>query len=160
MSERENKPVYLTAEGAESLRQELEHLVNVKRPELAERLHKAIQQGDLSENADYIAAKEEQGFLEGRIQEIEAMLRKAVIIEEEDGPKDVVVLGSRVTIVEKGIEEVETFRIVGPAEANPTTGNVSNESPLGQALLGRRVGDTVTVEAPAGEIVFRIVAIQ
>ncbi len=154
-----HQPVYLTAEGVENLRHELDHLVNVKRPALAERLHRAIQQGDLSENADYIAAKEEQGFLEGRIQQIETILRNAVIIEE-NGPTDEVALGNRVTVVEEGAEEAETFRIVGPAEADPTNGKVSNESPLGQALLGHRIGDTVTVEAPEGEIVFRITSIQ
>ncbi len=153
------QPVYLTAEGMENLRHELDHLVNVKRPALAERLHKAIQQGDLSENADYIAAKEEQGFLEGRIQQIEAMLRNAVIIQE-DGPRDKVALGGRVTVIEEGAEEVENFRIVGPAEADPTNDRLSNESPLGRALLGHRVGDTVTVQAPGGEIVFRITSIR
>jgi transcription elongation factor GreA len=155
----ERQSVYLTAEGMEDLRRELDRLVNVKRPALADRLHKAIQQGDLSENADYIAAKEEQGFLEGRVQQIEAMLRNAVIIQN-DGSKDEVVLGSRVTVVEVGEEEEEIFRIVGPAEANPIDGKVSNESPVGRALLGRRVGDTINVEAPRGEIVFKIVAIQ
>jgi len=153
------QPVYLTAEGVINLRLELDHLVNVKRPALAKRLRKAIQQGDLSENADYITAKEEQGFLEGRIQQIEAMLRRAVIIQE-DGPTDEVALGSRVTVIEEGAEESEVFHIVGPAEANPTNGKVSNESPLGRALMGRQVEDAVTVEAPGGEIVFRITAIQ
>lgn len=153
------QPVYLTAEGVDNLRQELDHLVNVKRPALADRLHKAIQQGDLSENADYITAKEEQGFLEGRIQQIEAMLRNAVIIQE-DGPSDVVALGNRVTVVEEGTEEPEIFQIVGPAEANPINGRVSYESPLGRVLMERQVGDTVTVEAPGGEIVFQITVIQ
>jgi len=153
------QPVYLTAEGVNNLRQELDHMVNVKRPALAERLHKAIQQGDLSENADYITAKEEQGFLEGRIQQIEAMLLRAVIIQE-DSPSDVVALGNHVTVVEEGTEEPETFQIVGPAEANPTNGKVSNESPLGRALLGHQTGDVVTVEAPRGEIAFQITAIQ
>ncbi len=153
------QPVYLTTEGVINLRRELDHLVNVKRPALAKRLRKAIQQGDLSENADYITAKEEQGFLEGRIQQIEAMLRRAVIIQE-DGPTDEVALGSRVTVIEEGAEESEVFHIVGPAEANPTNGKVSNESPLGRALMGRQVEDAVTVEAPGGEIVFRITAIQ
>jgi transcription elongation factor GreA len=153
-----NQPVYLTAEGLDDLRRELDRLVNVKRPALAERLHKAIQQGDLSENADYIAAKEEQGFLEGRIQQIEAMLRNATIIEVE-GSGEEVTLGRRVTVVEEDEDEEETFRIVGPAEANPLKGRVSYESPLGQALLGRMVGDVVTVDAPAGKIVFRITAI-
>ena len=153
------QPVYLTAEGVDNLRQELDHLVNVKRPALAERLHKAIQQGDLSENADYITAKEEQGFLEGRIQQIKAMLRRAVIIEE-NGPTDEAILGSRITVVEEGTEEPEIFQIVGPAEANPINGKVSNESPLGRALLGHQAGDVVTVKAPGGEIVFQITAIQ
>ncbi len=153
------QPVYLTAEGVKNLRRELDHLVNVKRPALAERLRRAIQQGDLSENADYITAKEEQGFLEGRVQQIEAMLRRAVIIQE-NGPTDEVALGSRVTIVEEGVEESEVFHIVGPAEADPANGKVSNESPLGRALMGRQVEDAVTVEAPGGEIVFRITAIQ
>jgi transcription elongation factor GreA len=154
-----HESVYLTAEGIEKLREELDHLVNVKRPALADRLHTAIQQGDLSENADYIAAKEEQGFLEGRIQQIEAMLRRAVIIQE-DGPNDEVTLGSRVTVLEGGAGETETFRIVGPAEADPSGGKVSNESPLGRALLRQRVGATVTVEAPGGEIIFQVIAIQ
>lgn len=154
-----HQPVYLTAEGVENLRQELDYLLNVKRPALTERLHKAIQQGDLSENADYITAKEEQGFLEGRIQQIEQMLRHAVIIQA-DGPKDEIALGSLVTVTEEGAEGTETFRIVGLAEADPANGKVSDESPLGRALLGRRVGDTVTVKAPGGAIAFRIVAIQ
>jgi len=103
------QPTYLTAEGAENLRQELDHLVSVKRPALAERLHRAIQQGDLSENADYIAAKEEQGFLEGRIQKIEAMLRSVVIIQEH-GSTDKIALGSRVTVVEEGQECLTNHR--------------------------------------------------
>jgi transcription elongation factor GreA len=151
--------IYLTAEGAEELRQELDHLVNVKRPALAERLRKAIEQGDLSENADYITAKEEQGFLEGRIQKIEVTLRRAEIIQENDATGEVA-LGSHVTVVEEGIEEEEIFRIVGVAEADPIDGKVSHESPLGQALLGHRVGDVVTVEAPRGDIEFRITEIQ
>ena len=154
-----HQPVYLTAEGEENLRRELDYLISVKRPALAERLHKAIQQGDLSENADYIAAKEEQGFLEGRIQQIETMLRNAVTIHE-DGSREEVALGSCVSVVEEGAEVAEIFRIVGPAEVNPAKGKVSNESPLGRALLGHRVGDTVTVEAPGGEIIFQITAIQ
>ena len=154
-----SQPVYLTAEGVENLRRELDHLTSVKRRALAERLRHAIQQGDLSENADYISAKEEQGFLEGRIQQVEAMLRRAVIIEE-NGPTDEVGLGSRVTVVEDGGDGEEVFHLVGPAEADPTNGKVSNESPLGQALMGHGVGGIVTVEAPGGEIIFKITAIQ
>jgi transcription elongation factor GreA len=153
------KKVYLTPEGREELRQELDELVNVKRPALAERLRKAIAQGDLSENADYHTAKEEQSFLEGRIQEIEAILRRAEVIKETRR-SDVVSLGSRVTVVEDGMEDPETFRIVGIAEADPINGRVSHESPIGKALLGRRVQDVVTVEAPGGEIAFRITGIS
>jgi transcription elongation factor GreA len=153
------QPVYLTTEGVEGLRQELDRLLSVKRPALAERLRKAIQQGDLSENADYTAAKEEQGFLEGRIQQIEAMLRRAIIIQDNTST-DEVSLGNRVTVIEEGTEEEEVFHIVGPVEADPTNGKVSNKSPLGQALLGHRVGDTVTVDAPGGEVAFQITAIQ
>ena len=155
----EQHQVYLTAEGMDSLRRELDCLTEVKRPALAARLHKAIQQGDLSENADYITAKEEQGFLEGRIHQIETMLRHAVIIQESS-PEGRVCLGARVTVVEDGAEAEEVFRIVGPAEADPGDGRVSNESPLGRALLGHRVGETVVVEAPRGEIVFLIAAIE
>lgn len=153
------KTVYLTPEGREELQEELAELVEVKRPALAERLRKAIAQGDLSENADYKAAKEEQSFLEGRIQDIEALLRKAQIIEETEG-SDLVTLGSRVTVVEEGARSPETFRIVGTAEADPINGKVSHESPLGAALLGRQVGDVVMIQAPNGEIAFRITDIE
>jgi transcription elongation factor GreA len=152
------QPVFLTSEGIEELRRELEYLVNVRRPELARILRRAIQQGDLSENADYIAAKEEQAFLEGRIQQIETMLRNAVLIES-NGPAGVVDLGSQVTVLEEGRETPEVFRIVGPAEADPLNGKVSHQSPLGQALLGRRAGDVVTVDAPAGPITFRVLEV-
>ena len=154
-----NQTVYLTDGGLEDLRQELDNLVNEKRPALAKRLHDAIQQGDLSENANYAAAKEEQGFLEGRIREIETMLRNVEIIQD-DAPADVVTIGCHVTVVEEGREEPETFRIVGAAEADPAGGKVSNESPIGQALLGCREGDAATVKAPGGEIVFQVTAIQ
>ena len=156
---KESDAVYLTAEGIEKLRQELEHLIRVKRPQVSARLRHAIQMGDLSENADYIAAKEEMGFIQGRIDQLEQMLKNAVLIEATGGG-DVVALGSRVTIVEEGEDEAETFQIVGAAEADPTNGRVSNESPLGQALLGRRVGDRVVVHAPGGELIFHIVAIE
>lgn len=154
------QPVLLTAEGIEELRRELEYLVNVRRPELARVLRRAIQQGDLSENADYIAAKEEQAFLEGRIQQIETMLRHAVLIEDNGGSAGAVDVGSRVTVLEEGQETPEVFRIVGPAEADPLRGRISHESPLGQALLGRRVGDVVTVDAPAGPITFRVLEVS
>ena len=151
----ERDKVYLTREGEQDLREELDELVNVKRPALAERLRKAIAQGDLSENADYKAAKEEQSFLEGRIQEVEAMLRNAEIIEETRD-SGVVTLGSYVTVVEEGTKRPETFRVVGTAEADPINGKVSHESPMGRKLLGHKVGDVVRVEAPAGTIAFEI----
>ncbi len=153
------QPVYLTPHGIEKLRQELDELVQVKRPALAKRLRQAIQQGDLSENADYIMAKEDQGFLEGRIQQIEAMLRNAVIIEQGP-PTGEVHLGSRVTVVEDGSGDEDVFTIVGPAEADPGNGRISHESPMGKALMGQREGDVVEVNAPAGPIRFRVVAIE
>ena len=152
--------VYLTPEGMVKLQQELEHLVNVRRPALAERLHHAIQQGDLSENADYQTAKEEQGFMEGRIQQLESMLLDAVIIEQEQRPKHMVGLGSRVTVIEEGEDGPETFVIVGAAESDPSDGRISNESPLGRALMTRKVGDRVTVHTPSGEIAFKILALD
>lgn len=155
----QQKTFYLTPEGEKALREELEKLINVKRPALAERLRKAIAQGDLSENADYKAAKEEQSFLEGRIQEVEAMLQNSEIIEEAQG-SDEVYLGSYVTVVEEGTERPETFRIVGTAEADPINGKVSHESPMGRRLLGHQIGDVVTIEAPAGTIAFEITDIN
>ena len=155
----QNDKVYLTAEGVEKLRQELDHLTNEVRPRLAERLRHAIQQGDLSENADYQTTKEEQAFVEGRIRTLQSMLLDAVVIEEGQAPKDYVGLGSRVTVTEDGEDDSETFIIVGAAEADPTRGRISNESPLGQALMERKVGDRVTVDAPVGEIAFVIAAI-
>ena len=151
------KQHYLTPEGAQRLREELEFLKTTKRSELAKRLREAIQMGDLSENADYIAAKEEQGFLEGRIQEIEALLRQAIIIED-NGHKEIVDMGAKVTIQEGSAPE-ETYHIVGPAEANPRIGKISHESPIGKALLGRKVGDEIAVKTPGGEIRFKIVSI-
>ena len=155
-----DKPVYITPEGLEKLKAELDELVNVRRPALAERLHVAIKQGDLSENADYITAKEEQGFLEGRILELEAALNNAVIIENNCSKDGTVILGCHVTVVEDGYDDVETYHVVGPTEADPTRGKISYESPLGKALIDHRVGDTVTVHAPAGEIRFRIKKVE
>ncbi len=154
-------PVYLTAEGKAALEAELTELLDVKRPALAARLHAAIKQGDLSENADYISAKEEQGFLEGRIREVQHKLRNAVLIEREPDTADgSAALGSQVTVTEDGYDEPETYWLVGPTEADPSKGYISHESPLGVALLGRRVGDVVTVSAPGGEMRFRILSVQ
>jgi transcription elongation factor GreA len=120
----------------------------VRRPEVAKAIHEAKMDGDVSENAGYEEAKRQQAFLEGRILTVRGMLENAVIIES-NGPTDTVVLGSRVTVVEDGFDP-ETYVIVGSAEANPSDGRISNESPLGKALLGHRVGDKVTFETPGG----------
>ncbi len=149
---------YLTPEGKAKVQAELDELVNVKKPALARRLREAIQQGDLSENADYHVAKEDQGFLEGRILELQEILRRAVIIEEV-GPSESVQVGSRVTVQEDG-QDPETFFLVGAKEANPREGKISNESPIGKALLGRRVGEKACAVTPAGEIVFLILKIE
>ena len=156
----ENKAVYVTPEGLEKLKAELDELVNVRRVAMAQRLNAAIKQGDLSENADYITAKEEQGFLEGRIREIGAAIRYAVVIDGPIKTDGRATLGSLVTVVEDGYDDEETYHIVGPLEADPTKGKISNESPLGVALMGRVVGDKVTVQAPAGTIKFRIVKVD
>ncbi len=155
-----DKPVYVTEEGLKALKAELDELVKVKRPALAERLHFAIKQGDLSENADYIAAKEEQGFLEGRIRELEASIRNARIIEKSGAADGKVTLGCHVTVREEGFEESETYHVVGPTEADPRKGKISHESPLGRALLGHEVDDEVTVRAPAGSIHFKILKVE
>jgi len=148
---------YLTAEGAARLRAELEELTGPKREELAVRLRSAIQMGDLSENADYHKAKEDQGFLEGRIQELEYLLSNAVIIEE-NGNTDIVSIGSHVTIQEEDFPE-ETYHLVGPAEADPSKGMISNESPIGRALMDHKVGETVEAETPGGLIKLKILKI-
>ena len=149
---------FLTAKGAAELRAELDELINVRRPKLAALLKEAISQGDLSENADYIDAKEQQAFLEGRIKYLENLLRSAVIIDDNDDGDMRIQPGSLVT-VQTDSEPPETYRIVGAAEADPRNGRISNESPLGAALLGRRVGDRVCVTTPAGVTEFKILQV-
>ncbi len=151
--------VYITAEGLKKLEEELEHLRGVRRQEVALRLREAIQGGDeLIDNAEYEAAKNEQAFVEGRIIELERMLGKAQIIEHNK-KSDIVEIGATVTIKE-GKKKAETFTIVGAAEADPKDGLISNESPLGSALLSKQVGDAVEVEAPDGVISFKVVKIK
>lgn len=152
-------PSYLTKEGAEKLRAELAHLEGPVRLELSKRLRSAIQMGDLSENADYIAAKEDQAFIEGRIQQLTKILHDVVIIDESALAKDVIDIGSTVTIQE-GKEPEETYMLVGPEEADPKNGRISYSSPIGQAVMGHRVGDKVTAQSPGGEIHFRILKIE
>jgi transcription elongation factor GreA len=151
------QPTYLTPEGETRLKAELEELTGPRRQELAQRLRAAIQMGDLSENADYHKAKEDQAFLEGRIQEIEALLRMAVIIEKKHS--DVVTVGSHVTIQEADYPP-ETYHVVGAKEADPRNGKISNESPIGRALLDHKAGETVQADAPDGKIEFKILKIE
>ncbi len=152
------QPIYVTREGLKKLEEEREYLRTVKRAEVAQRLHDAMGEGDIDENAEYDDAKNEQSFVEGRILTLEGMVKNAVLIEEGKR-RDQVVLGSTVTIAENG-GEPETYHLVGSAEADPRRGRISNESPLGRALLGKRVGDSVTISAPAGTLTFQIIAIQ
>ncbi|HSR46470.1 MAG TPA: transcription elongation factor GreA [Anaerolineales bacterium] len=154
----EPKKLYLTPEGAERLRRELEELEGPRRKALAERLRHAVRQGDLSENADYIAAKEEQAFLEGRILELGTVLREAEIIEGR-GPSDVVDLGSTVVVVEDGRPR-ETFQLVGIKEADPKAGRISHESPIGKALMGKRVGEIAVAATPGGDLRLEILEIH
>jgi transcription elongation factor GreA len=154
-----NSAVYLTPEGLKKLEEELEHLRTVKRQEVAQRLHEAMEDGELIENAEYEAAKNEQAFVEGRILELEHMLAQAQVIEPGKS-KDVVRIGSTVVVQEDGNGGSETYTIVGVAEANPREGLISNESPLGVSLLDHKVGDIVEVKAPAGVLRFRVVKIK
>jgi transcription elongation factor GreA len=150
---------YVTEEGLQKIVEELESLKKVKRVEIAERLEVAISHGDLSENADYHYAKQEQAFLEGRIKELEDSLRRAQVIDH-DGRADKVRVGSVVTIVEEGYDDSETYTIIGVHEADPGNGRISNESPLGSALLGAKLGQVVKVLTPAGEVNFRVSHIE
>lgn len=150
---------YLTYKGAQSLQEELERLKGPERDELAKRLRSAIQMGDLSENADYHAAKEYQAFLEGKIQELEFVLKNAVIIEELEENRGVVTLGTQVTIQEDG-SSPETYYLVGAKEADPRNGRISNESPFGAALLGGKEGQEVVAQTPAGQVRLKILKIE
>jgi transcription elongation factor GreA len=152
------EPYYITEEGARKFREELAELRGPKRKKLAERLRAAIKQGDLSENADYIAAKEDQAFLEGRIQELETILRDAVIVDESEA-SDEVKIGSSVLVAEDG-RKPQRYFVVGVRETDPRRGKISYESPIGQALMGKRVGDTALAETPAGRLAFEILEIQ
>lgn len=151
---------YLTPQGLADLEQRLEYLRTVRRQEVAFRLHQALEEGgELVENAEYEDAKNEQAFVEGEILRLETILSNAKIIEDGKGKKDVIGLGSKVKVQEKGQKTVETFHIVGAAEANPRDGKISNESPMGRALIGHKVADKVAVVTPDGEVIFTVKAI-
>lgn len=149
------KAVYLTPEGRSKLQEELRYLLEVKRPEIAERIKAAKDFGDTTDNADFEEAKNEQAFVEGRILTLEKMLSNAVMIDSTNQARDVVRLGSRVTVVDQDGTS-EQYIIVGSAEVNPLEGKISNESPVGRALLGRRPGESVEVLVPAGKLRFTI----
>jgi transcription elongation factor GreA len=151
-------PTHLTPEGLLAIRAELEELTERRRPEVISRIKAARELGDLSENADYEAARKEQSFLEGRVQQLEQMVKSAVIIETE-GTGSVVVLGSTV-VIETDRHGEETFTIVGSAEADAAAGRISYTSPIGRALMGRRAGETVHVEVPAGTHEYTVVRVQ
>jgi transcription elongation factor GreA len=153
------EPTYLTAEGAAKLKAELTQLKGPEREALAKRLRSAIQEGDLSENADYHKAKEDQGFLEGRIQDLEHVLRDAIIVESSQGQHDTVEVGVWVTIQEEDYDP-ERYHLVGAKEANPRDAKISNESPIGKALMGHRVGDTIVAQTPVGEVRMKILKIE
>jgi transcription elongation factor GreA len=147
--------LYVTPEGLQQIKDELTNLTTVRREQVAEKLERAIKQGDLKENADYHDAKEEQGFNEARVRQLEDMLRRAKLIDQT-GPTNVVRVGSTVTVSEEGMDEPETYTIVGAHEADPLKGRISNESPIGSALLGAKKGQTVAAQTPAGVINFVI----
>jgi transcription elongation factor GreA len=150
---------YLTAEGAARLKEELARLKGPERDAISKRLREAISQGDLSENADYHKAKEDQSFLEGRILELTYLLQNAVIIDERARAAGVVDVGATVTVQEEDFEP-ETYQLVGAKEADPRGGRISNESPFGRALLGARVGETVTAETPGGQVHLKVLKIE
>ena len=154
------KEVFLTREGYDNLKNELEELKTVTRKEVSERIKVALGYGDLSENAEYDQAKNEQALVEDRILQIENILRMAKIVEEHEVTTDNVNISTDVTVLEEGEDEPEVFSIVGSAESDPINNKISNESPLGAALLGRRRKDVVEVEAPDGVIRYKIISIK
>jgi transcription elongation factor GreA len=152
--------VYLTPEGLTAAEEELEYLKSVRRQEVAERLHNALSEGELIENAELEIARSEQAFVEGRILDLEEIMRKVQVITRTGDDCDIVGIGNTVTVRESGESEDEEYFVVGSAEADPRNGRISNESPLGKALIGKRIGDKAVVRAPDGDLVFEIVAIR
>jgi transcription elongation factor GreA len=152
-----DKPVYVSADGLRKMTEELEHLRTVRRLEVADRIRAAMEFGDYSENAELEEAKNEQAFLEGRIITLEQMVKNAAVIDE-NGHHDMVELGSHIVVEADGSRE--SYTIVGSAEANPGEGRISNESPVGRALLGHKAGDVVKAVVPAGVIELKIVAVR
>ncbi|MGM8214196.1 transcription elongation factor GreA [Bacillaceae bacterium W0354] len=156
----EEKSYYMTVEGKEKLEKELEELKTVRRPEVVERIKVARSFGDLSENSEYDAAKDEQAFVESKIAQLEKMIRNAVIIESDGESSDVVQLGKTVKFVELPDGDEEEYQIVGSAEADPFDGKISNDSPMARSLLGKKVGEKVNVHTPGGEIEVKIIEVS
>lgn len=154
------KKVVLTYEGLKKKEEELEELKTVRRKDVAEKIKEARGQGDLSENAEYDAAKEEQAEIESRIVLLEKMLRNAEVIDEEEVSSDIISVGCRVKLYDVEFEEETEYIIVGSAEADPMEGRISNESPVGVGLLGHQVGETVSITTPSGEIDYKIIEIN
>lgn len=154
------KEVILTLEGLKKLEQELEQLKSVKRREVAERIKQAIEFGDISENSEYEDAKNEQAFIEGRILTLEKMLRNARLIDEGEIHTDVVSIGSTVLIKDMEVGDEINYTIVGSAEADPSANKISNESPVGKAILGKKKGSIVEVSVPAGKLKYKIIKIK
>ncbi len=154
----ESKELYLTQEGIDQIREELDNLIQVKRPEIISALKDARAQGDLSENAEYDAARTEQAIVESRIKELEAMLEHAVVITKVD--TDTVSIGTKVTIEYVDDKEQEEYSIVGSKEADPFTNKISNESPIAKAIMGLKVGEIVSVDSPNGKYDVKILAIN
>lgn len=156
----EEKQFFMTEEGKKELEDELNELITVRRPEVVERIKIARDFGNLSENSEYDSAKDEQAFVESRISQIETMLRYAVIIENDENVSDIVQLGKTVKFVELPDGDEEEYQIVGSAEADPFEGRISNDSPMAQSLLGKKVGEEVTVATPGGELEVRITEVK
>ncbi|MCE5207405.1 MAG: transcription elongation factor GreA [Chloroflexi bacterium] len=155
----DNSEHYLTALGAKKIKEELEQMKAEGRQSISARLKAAIEMGDLSENADYTSAKEDQGFLEGRIQELEFLLQNSIIIDDMDKDKSLVSIGDTVTIKEGNYPE-ETYYVVGSKEADPRNGMISHISPLGRAIIGHKAGEQVKVDTPDGPVMFTIIRIE
>ncbi len=155
-----NKEIILTPEGVMKLENELIHLKTVRRREVAQRIKQALAFGDLSENSEYDEAKNEQAFIEGRIVSLENMLKNAKIIDDEDIVTDIVSVGCTVKLLDVEFDEIIEYTIVGSAEADPSKNKISNESPVGRALIGQEVDDEVTVNVPDGIIKFKILEIK
>ena len=156
----EAKKKLLTYAGLKALEDELENLKVVKRREIAQKIKEAREQGDLSENAEYDAAKDEQRDIEARIEDIEKILKNAEVVVEEEVDLDKISIGCKVRILDMEFDEELEYKIVGSTEANSLKGKISNESPVGRALIGSKVGDVITVETQAGELSYKVLEIQ